>query len=68
LKAGINIAIFDSITVALARVGADKVKGLPKRYEALIASSAYQDAISKSTTDKERVESRIKLAIQKFSE
>lgn len=68
LKAGINIAIFDSITVALARIGADKVKDLYKKYGALIESPAYQDAISKSTTDKERVESRIKLAIQKFLE
>lgn len=67
LKSGINIAIFDSISVALARIGVDKVKDFKVRYRSLMKNEAYLEAISKSTTDKERVESRFKIARETFS-
>jgi hypothetical protein len=67
LKAGINIAIFDSISVAIARLGAKKIKKIKTRYNTLMENGAYLEAISKSTTDKDRVESRFKIAKEIFS-
>lgn len=67
LKAGINIAMFDSITVALARIGAKKVKNVKAKYKELITNDGYLDSISKSTTDTDRVNSRIKIAYQVLS-
>lgn len=67
IKTGINIAVFDSITVALAISGVDKVNNLRDKIEELKKDDSYINAVSKSTTDSDRVESRIKIAIQKFS-
>ena len=64
LKAGINIAVFDSIMVALALAGISKVNNLKKKIEILKNTTAYLDSVSKSTTDSDRVESRLKLSIQ----
>lgn len=67
LKAGINIAVFDSIAVALARIGVEKVKDVKDKYKALIGKEAYLAAVTGATTDEENVKSRIKIAIQEFS-
>jgi len=67
LKAGINIAIFDSITVALARLGTKKAKDIKGKYKCLIKNDGYIEAASKSTTDKEKVETRFKIAKEIFS-
>lgn len=64
LKAGINIAVFDSIMVALALAGIDKVNNLKEKIVELKTNTAYLDSVSKSTTDSDRVESRIKLSTQ----
>lgn len=64
LKAGINIAIFDSIMVALATIGVNKVKNLKNKIIKLKKDQSYLQAVSKSTTDSERVEKRIKIAIK----
>lgn len=64
LKAGINIAIFDSIMVAMMSIGVNKIDNLKMKIEKLKSTTAYLDSVSKSTTDSDRVESRIKLAIQ----
>lgn len=67
IKAGINIAVFDSIMVALASLDNKKNNNLKKKVEGLKKDPAYLDAVSKSTTDADRVESRIKIALQKLS-
>lgn len=64
LKAGINIAVYDSIMVALASIGPENVDDLKEKIEKLKNEPAYLDSVSKSTTDADRVESRIKLATQ----
>ena len=67
LRAGINIAIFDSITTSIAIIGPDKIKNLKEKFLELKENIAYLEAISKSTTDIDRVTGRIKLAIEFFS-
>lgn len=67
LKAGINVALFDSICVSLARIGFGNVKDLGQKYQKLVKESPYLDTISKSTTDPDRVATRIKIASQIFS-
>lgn len=67
IKAGINIAVFDSIMVALASLDLNEISNLKEKVKELKKSPPYLDAVSKSTTDSDRTESRIKLAIQKFS-
>lgn len=66
-KGGINVAMFDSLTVGLSIVGPEKIEHLKDKYEILKTNDAYEEAISSSTTDVERVQSRIKLVIQTFS-
>lgn len=67
IKSGINIAVFDSIMVALASLSDKKIDNLQKAVEDLKKDSAYLDAVSKSTTDADRVGSRIKIALSKLS-
>ncbi len=67
IKAGINIAVLDSIMVALALTGPDKVSKLDIKIAELKNDLAYSDSVSKSTTDVDRTESRIKLAIQRLT-
>jgi len=67
IKAGINIAVFDSVSVALAIVGIDNVHDFKQKYTLLLNNEAYKETISKSTTDTDRVKSRIKIAIETFS-
>lgn len=67
MKAGINIAVFDSIMVALALTDLNNVSNLKIKIDKLKKDTAYLEAVSKSTTDTDRTESRIKLAIQKLT-
>jgi uncharacterized protein with ParB-like and HNH nuclease domain len=67
LKAGINVAVFDSITVAIAKVGPDKINDMKNKYEKAIKEAPYLEAVSTSTTDKEKIDLRISLAEQIFS-
>src|SRR3989344_8302099 len=64
---GINVAILDSICVAIAKIGPDKINNLKERYSKLLENSAYLDYVSTWTTDKDRVEGRIKIAIEMLS-
>jgi len=64
---GVNIAVFDSIMVALVEMGIDKVSDLRRRYDELLLDETYRDYASISTTDIDRVQGRIKIAIGKFS-
>lgn len=67
IKAGINIAVFDSIMVALALTDLKNVSNLKIKINELKKDLAYLEAVSKSTTDTDRTESRIKLTIQKIT-
>jgi hypothetical protein len=67
IQKGINAAVFDSITVALAEVGVNKVENLKAKYKELLGKEAYRDYVSKWTTDTDRVTGRIKMAIGTFS-
>lgn len=66
IKAGINIAVFDSVMVALALTDLNNVSNLKIKIDELKKDPAYLEAVSKSTTDTDRTESRIKLVIQKL--
>lgn len=68
IKSGINIALFDAVTVALATMGTEKARGLRAKHRKLKNNEIFLDSIRKSTTDPERVQTRIKLAITAFSE
>src|SRR5205807_743141 len=61
LKSGLNVALLDSLMVAVAEIGPSKIVDLKSRYTKLLANEAYREAISDSTTDVERVQSRIKI-------
>lgn len=67
LKAGINVAVFDSISVALAKVDTKKTSNLKEKHAILIKNPSYLEAVSKATTDKEKVKRRIEIAIEIFS-
>lgn len=66
LKAGINIAIFDSIMVAISEIGVSNILDFPQKYQSLIADDEYLESVSKSTTDPDRVSTRIEKAIEIF--
>jgi hypothetical protein len=67
LKAGINVAVFDSISVALAKIDTKNISNLKERHAVLISNLSYIDAVSKSTTDKEKVKRRFDIAFETFS-
>lgn len=62
-KAGINVAIFDSVMVAVSLIGPKKIKDFKTKYKKLLGEDAYLDSISNHTTDAEKVTTRIKLAL-----
>lgn len=66
IKAGINIAVLDSVCVSIATLGNDLSSELKDNFDKLKVNAAYIDSISKSTTDSDRVESRIKIALNIF--
>jgi uncharacterized protein with ParB-like and HNH nuclease domain len=67
VKSGVNVALFDSLMVSLSQIGIKKVTEATTKYQQLLANEVYKQAISESTTDVERVQSRIKIAIETFS-
>ena len=64
---GVNIAVVDSIMTSLVEAGIENVSDLRRKYDELIRDETYQDYVSISTTDIDRVIGRIKIAIGKFS-
>lgn len=67
VKAGINVAVFDSISVALARVNKKDLSDTEKRYGNLLKKPVFLEAVSEHTTDKDKINQRIKMAIEAFS-
>jgi hypothetical protein len=64
LTAGINLALFDSISVAVNQIGAENITELKKKYERLKSDPDFLDYTSQHTTDVESVKKRIKLAME----
>ncbi|RZN15663.1 MAG: DUF262 domain-containing protein [Methanosarcinales archaeon] len=67
VKTGINIAVFDAITVAIARLSLKEIPDITKKYNKLISNENFLDYISVHTTDTDRVKGRIEMAIKVFS-
>jgi len=68
LKAGLNAAAFDAISVALAKLDQDKITDVREKYNALKAKQSFLDSVSVHTTDGDQVDQRIRLAIETFSQ
>ncbi len=64
IKSGaVNTSVFDSIAVALSEIGLYNVSDLRQKYRKLIQNQEYIDDVSDHTTNTEKVQGRIKLAI-----
>lgn len=63
----VNVAILDSIVIAVAVVGVENIQNFKDKIEKLKTNSVYIDYISKSTTDEDSVKGRIKMAIEALS-
>lgn len=68
LKAGINVAIFDSVMVAIAFIGQENIKNFKEKYNSLLNNKSYLKNVSEHTTDEELVKNRIMTAIKYFSD
>lgn len=68
IKAGINVAVFDSIMVALSTMEFETVSNLREKIGKLKSSDEFNDAVSVHTTDSEKVGKRIGLAIKIIGE
>lgn len=68
IKAGLNVAVLDSVMVAFA-LNSDKVPSdVQSRYKKLIETKEFLDSVSLHTTDEDKVDLRIKLALEKLFE
>ena len=67
LTAGTNIALFDALTVAIAKSDIRKIKDAKIKLEDLKKNPIFVEAVSSHTTDEEKVQSRIKIALQTFA-
>jgi hypothetical protein len=65
----INVSIFDSLAVALALLGDKRAQNLKESYSRLIdrENKSYFASVQKSTTDTDRVQGRIKMALETLS-
>jgi hypothetical protein len=61
IKRGINVAVFDSVTVAFT-LSTTTPHNIAKRFAKLLKNPSYEEAISSSTTDVDTVRRRIRLA------
>lgn len=61
IRRGINVAVFDSVTIAFARATSipDNIKD---RFQRLLANPSYDETITAGTTDVDTVKRRIELA------
>jgi uncharacterized protein with ParB-like and HNH nuclease domain len=66
LKAGINIAVFDSITTATAILGPNKISSMKIKIEKLKNNKKYLETVLQGTTNEDKVKKRINLAIHAF--
>ncbi len=68
----LNAAVFDSVMVAVARrlqAGPIKnVASVKEQYDKLLKDNKYVEAITRTTSDEDRVSSRISIANQYISQ
>lgn len=67
IKAGVNVAVFDSISVALASIDTQNIDNLSEKHKILLKNPSFLECVSKATTDREKVKRRIDIAIGTFS-
>lgn len=67
LTRGRNVAVLDSIMVAVANVGPGKVSDLKNRLQSLKTNQSYVEYVSKATTNDDSVKGRIKMSIEHLS-
>ncbi len=69
----LNVAVFDSVMVAIAELiksadnGADLPENLSAKYAALLLDEEYTPVVSRSTADEKNVQKRIELAMNYMS-
>lgn len=68
IKGGINNAVFDSISVAVATIGPINITDGLSKYKKLIADENYLLHVKISTTGRKTIEARIDLAIKYLSQ
>lgn len=66
IKNGINVAVFDSVMVAIAVLDTKVKNNIKESYEKLVSNEAYLAHVSQATTNKTAVLGRIKMAIEAF--
>jgi uncharacterized protein with ParB-like and HNH nuclease domain len=67
IKFGINVALFDAISISLARLDKNKLSDLENKRRLLIEDPHFRDLTSLHTTDKEAIIERISIAAKVFS-
>ncbi len=67
LRSAVNVAVLDSIMVAVAQVGVKNINNPKEAYQNIIKDAYYKEATANHTTDSEKVQGRIKIAIREFS-
>jgi hypothetical protein len=60
--AGLNSAVFDSVTLAFARHPTDPIAEMPDRFRRLVSDQAYLRAVRAHTTDVDELQTRMRLA------
>ena len=63
IKGGINIAVYDSVMIAVTTLEPKDIPNLKTNYDKLIKEPQYKENTSEWTTNNERVKSRIDIAI-----
>jgi len=61
IKRGINVAVFDSVSIAFAE-SVTTPRNIVRRFEKLLANPSYEETISSGTTDVDTVKRRVNLA------
>ncbi|MBI2055076.1 MAG: DUF262 domain-containing protein [Candidatus Sungbacteria bacterium] len=65
IKAGINVALFDAVSVGVASILLNKNdQDLKKKYNKLKTNESFKSYISTGTTDIDKVQGRIRMAIK----
>lgn len=67
LKGGINLAVFDSVAIAVTLRGAGNIPDMDRKIQLLKTNEAYVNYVSKATTNEDSVTGRIKIALEIFS-
>lgn len=67
LRSAVNVAVMDSLMVAVAQVGIENIKNPEESYKVLVSDPFYKEATANHTTDLEKVQGRIKVATRELA-